>query len=198
MDTVSPETVLDEVPDALSNVETARLRFSAQDTNADAGVGYMCRLDYGDYEMCSDPKEYAGIAEGEYVFEVYALDAAGNWDETAAKHSFTVDRTPPPAPQITFPEEGFSSHNGHVRMGGSAAPGSKVEVFDEGMWDAPLDADIADSDSRLRRRVVNGRCGTFGGRAPFVGGRLRRGEKLLPPLHAADGGRILVGEQGRT
>lgn len=151
---MSPETVLDEVPDALSNVETARLRFSAQDTNADAGVGYMCRLDYGDYEMCSDPKEYAGIAEGEYVFEVYALDAAGNRDETAATHSFTVDRTPPPAPQITFPEEGFSSHDGHVRMGGSAAPGSKVEVFDEGMWDAPLDADIADSDGEWSMDVA--------------------------------------------
>ena len=114
----------------------------------------MCRLNSGDYELCSDPKEYAGIAEGEYVFEVYALDAAGNVDDTLETHSFTVDRTPPPAPQITFPDDGFSSRDGHVRMGGSAAPGSKVEVFAEGMWDAPLDEDMADSDGEWSMDVA--------------------------------------------
>lgn len=59
---------------------TATFAFSA----TEPGSTFDCRLDGGEYAPCTSPQGYASLALGSHVFEVRAIDAAGNVDPTPA------------------------------------------------------------------------------------------------------------------
>jgi hypothetical protein len=68
--------------------------------DAEAGVGFACKLDGGAFVDCASPKGYGGLHDGSHVFQVEAVDAAGN-TSSARSYAWTVDTTPPAAPTIT-------------------------------------------------------------------------------------------------
>jgi hypothetical protein len=73
---------------------TAAFEFVA----SEPGARFECRLDGGAWLTCTSPRSYANVPIGPHVFEVRAIDPAGNVDPTPAQHPWTVETPPPPSP----------------------------------------------------------------------------------------------------
>lgn len=54
------------------------------------GSTFQCRLDGKRFRPCGSPKKYAGLTPGAHLFEVRAIDSAGNADSSPARRKFTV------------------------------------------------------------------------------------------------------------
>ncbi|RHW28012.1 hypothetical protein D0Z08_06955 [Nocardioides immobilis] len=87
VDTVPPDTAIVSGPSGTITQTTAQFTF---DTLGEAAHRFRCRLDQLDWEACTSPKTYAGLAEGDHIFWVRAYDAAGNRDSTPARRDFRV------------------------------------------------------------------------------------------------------------
>ncbi len=60
--------------------------------------GFQCRIDSsddGDWEICSSPQRFSGLADGDHVVEIRAKDQAGNVDSTPEVLEWTIDQDPP-------------------------------------------------------------------------------------------------------
>jgi hypothetical protein len=93
--TPPPVPAIDAHPEDPSAQIGARFEFS----DAEAGVGFTCRIDDEQFAACDSPHDRTGLGEGTHRFEVRARDAAGNDSEPAA-FTWTIDLTAPPAPEI--------------------------------------------------------------------------------------------------
>jgi CSLREA domain-containing protein len=67
---------------------TAKFRFVSSEANST----FECRLDKKKFQPCRSPKKYKRLKPGKHVFEVRAIDAAGNRDKTPATRKFRVLR----------------------------------------------------------------------------------------------------------
>ncbi len=56
---------------------------------------FECQIDSEAWTPCSTPKSYVGLAAGDHVFRVRAIDRGGLVDPTPAERQFTVVPTPP-------------------------------------------------------------------------------------------------------
>jgi subtilisin family serine protease len=91
VDTTAPETVLGATPEDPTGSTSARFTFSSE-----AGARFECRIDNGGFASCASPHDFPGpLAEGSHTFEVVAIDAAGNRDQTPATYTWTVDTNLP-------------------------------------------------------------------------------------------------------
>ncbi|HEY5816621.1 MAG TPA: hypothetical protein VIS95_09845 [Solirubrobacterales bacterium] len=63
---------------------TAKFRF----VSSEAGSTFECKLDKKKFKPCRSPKKYKRLKPGKHVFQVRAVDAAGNRDKTPAKRKF--------------------------------------------------------------------------------------------------------------
>ena len=61
---------------------------------------FSCSLDGAAPRPCTSPFTPAALAEGAHTFAVRARDASGNVDASPATRAFTVDVTPPAAPEV--------------------------------------------------------------------------------------------------
>jgi Bacterial Ig-like domain len=86
VDTTAPETTIDSGPADPATGTEATFSFSADDASAT----FECRLDGGAWTACTSPEAVTGLASGAHVFEVRAVDAAGNADAVPAAHAWTV------------------------------------------------------------------------------------------------------------
>ncbi len=97
-DSTSPQTGIGSQPPTLTNSAAAGFDFSGADGGGAGVASFQCRIDSSqasDWQACSSPKSYAGLADGSHTFEVRAIDEAGNIDQTPASFTWTVDTTPP-------------------------------------------------------------------------------------------------------
>lgn len=90
-DTVAPDTRILSGPSRFVKSRTARLAFESTEANS----RFQCRLDGGSYASCSVPKVYRNLSDGRHVFQVRAIDSAGNVDGTPAVRRWTVDNSGP-------------------------------------------------------------------------------------------------------
>jgi len=69
------------------------LSFSFTSPDPDT-TGFECSLDPGAaaFAPCTSPKSYAGLANGDYTFQVRAKDAAGNLDEAPAEREVALEQ----------------------------------------------------------------------------------------------------------
>ncbi len=91
VDTSLPETTLTSTPEALTSDTSASFGFSSSEPAA----SFECRVDGAAFVACETGVTYEELSEGNHVFEVRAVDAAGNTDPTPARHTWTIDLTGP-------------------------------------------------------------------------------------------------------
>lgn len=89
LDVDAPETTLKPGVGSKLAQGTAKLRFVADEV----GSTFECKLDRGKVQPCRSPKTYKGLATGRHTFRVWATDAAGNRDKTAARRVFRVSES---------------------------------------------------------------------------------------------------------
>ena len=93
IDTVAPDTSITSAPASLSNSASATFSF----TSNESGVTFECRLNSAAFSACTSPTTYDALTNSTYSFQVRAVDAAGNTDDTPASHTWTVDTVAPNA-----------------------------------------------------------------------------------------------------
>ncbi|MFN2555466.1 MAG: Ig-like domain-containing protein [Nitriliruptorales bacterium] len=90
-DTEAPETTITSGPSKLTRDNAAGFAF----TSSEAGSSFMCSLDAGRSGYCTSPHQVGPLVDGSHTFRVWASDAAGNVDQTAAEYAWTIDTTAP-------------------------------------------------------------------------------------------------------
>lgn len=73
-----------------------------QFTSTEAGSTFQCSFGTGTFAACSSPDAVDVAGSGAQVFEVRAVDPAGNVDPTPAVYRWTSDLTPPKRPKVTI------------------------------------------------------------------------------------------------
>jgi hypothetical protein len=140
-DTTPPTTLITSHPMALDPGSAGSFTFTGNDdVTAPSALAFQVNLDNSPWQSVSSSNfAYQNLADGPHVFQVRAIDAAGNVDLHPPSYSWTIDATPPtltlPADQdvaattpdganVDFPRAGATDPHGPVILSYSAAPGS--------------------------------------------------------------------------
>jgi hypothetical protein len=117
-----PETVLDEMPAAMTAETSATFRYHSA-----TPATFRCVLDVVDVQPCdSGMVTYTNLREGDHVFWVSATSDGGEEPEPAY-YRWTIDRTPPPAPRIeTFPGSPANDNAPQIRVTSGAVEDVRV------------------------------------------------------------------------
>ena len=90
-DTAEPDTALTMTVFDPEDPASAEFHFEGADDRSEI-ERFECRLDGGPYEPCASPVLLDGLGEGRHVFEVRAVDGAGNTEQTPAQWFWLVER----------------------------------------------------------------------------------------------------------
>ncbi|MGE5097766.1 MAG: hypothetical protein ACM3SO_21695, partial [Betaproteobacteria bacterium] len=126
VDTAAPNTTITQGPDAIAAATSATFAFTASE-----GATFQCKLDAGPYGGCTSPQSYAALSSAAHTFSVYAIDAAGNVDGSAATWSWIVDAVAPDT-SITSGPSGTVAQNGAAFAFASTETGSTFECRVDG------------------------------------------------------------------
>ncbi len=88
IDRDAPETELTDIPSDPSSSRNISFGFSSSDPEAT----FECQLDNGGFDVCTSPQTYIGLGYGYHLFEVRAVDVAGNPDPTPSSFGWTINR----------------------------------------------------------------------------------------------------------
>jgi hypothetical protein len=100
-DTTPPDTSFTSAP--VSGILSADATFTF--VANELGATFLCQLDEEGFVPCASSVSYTGLAVGTHAFEVRAIDAAGNLDQTAAIHTWTIEAPLEPTPSSTASPE---------------------------------------------------------------------------------------------
>lgn len=89
-DTTPPETTIDSGPGKRKKLRKRRAAFGFSST--EAGSTFECRVVPKPFSSCTSPTKRKRLKRGKRKFEVRAIDAAGNVDQTPASKRFKVPR----------------------------------------------------------------------------------------------------------
>jgi hypothetical protein len=123
----APDTIVRRSSDDLTSGRTASFEFSSPD---DGNATFECSLDGEAFVPCESRRQYQDLPDGEHVFRVRAVDAAGNRDPSPAERRFVIDAGAPGAPVILSPAQSSTDNDGNFSISGSAEPGSTVGLYD--------------------------------------------------------------------
>jgi hypothetical protein len=91
VDTQAPDTTITSGPMTITFATTATFTFTGSDAlTAASDLTYECRVDVGAWSACNSPKVLVALTVGTHVFDVRAIDKAGNVDATPASYSWEV------------------------------------------------------------------------------------------------------------
>jgi CSLREA domain-containing protein len=93
-DTTPPNTTIDSGPELVTVNDSASFSFSSDEDD----VTFECSLDGGPFAACTSPQEYTTLSVAVHTFQVRAIDAADNEDDSPAEYTWEV--TPPPVPVV--------------------------------------------------------------------------------------------------
>ena len=178
VDTIAPDTAIESGPDALTNTPSASFTYSGGDR-------YECKLDDGAWGDC---RAYQGLADGEHRFQVRAIDAAGNTDDSPATRTWTVDTIAPDTTIGSGPAALTNSRSASFTYSG----GDRVECGSTAAsWAACRDTytDLADREHLLEARASTRPATPISHRRRTRGlstrSRRRRGSSPGPPRSPA-------------
>ncbi len=151
VDTVAPDTGITGGPSGPTSSKSARFTYQGDTLGGTAIAGYECRIDDGAWGACA---EYTDLAEGEHRFQVRAIDAAGNTDDSPATETWTVDTIAPDTVIESGPDALTNSRSASFTYSGGDRHECKL---DDGDWATCRDnyTDLADGDHRLQARAVD-------------------------------------------
>ncbi len=129
-DTTAPETSIDSSPPALTNAASASFAFSGTDAGGSGIASFECRRDGAAFAPCTSPQAYAALADGAHSFEVRAIDAAGNADQTPATFTWTIDTAAPNTTIDSSPPALTNAGSANFAFSGTDAGGSGVASFE--------------------------------------------------------------------
>ena len=89
VDAKAPATEVTEAPEEFS--QDSRFEFASSEKHS----SFECKVDDGEYQACTSPKRYPGLADGRHRFRVRTIDRAGNPDPSPASRKWTLDTRPP-------------------------------------------------------------------------------------------------------
>ena len=125
VDTLPPETTIDDGPTDVSHKPTATFTLTSE-----AGASFECRLDRHSWGDCG---AVSGLDGGKHVMRTRARDRAGNVDPTPAIWSWRVDL--PPETAITAGPSGPTSSTSAAFQFSSDDSSAIFECkLDEGSW----------------------------------------------------------------
>ncbi len=78
-------------------------------TGENAFATFKCSVDNGAYGSCTSPLNLTGLADGPHSVKVKQYDRAGNESATRSSATWTVDTSPPDAPQLSGAPAGLTS-----------------------------------------------------------------------------------------
>ncbi len=129
-----PETRLEEKPAGRTAEATATFRYVSSESDAT----FECALDGAGFEPCpGDGQEYRDLSPGKHAFQVRAVDAAGNRDETPATHGWTITQAKPAEkrrggdeqrPDADAPNPGPEDGPAEPRDGDATPPETTIEA----------------------------------------------------------------------
>jgi hypothetical protein len=91
VDTQAPDTTITSGPMTITFATTATFTFTGSDAlTAASDLTYECRVDGGAWSACNSPKVLVALTVGTHVFDVRAIDKAGNVDTTPASFQWTI------------------------------------------------------------------------------------------------------------
>ena len=94
IDLSAPETEITGGPTTITASTSAA--FTYRSPGEPSITTYRCRMDGGEWTSCDGGEaSFEGLADGEYTFEVIAIDSTGIADPTPATWSWEVDTAPP-------------------------------------------------------------------------------------------------------
>ena len=132
-----PVATITSGPPVISNNVHPQFTF----TSSEPAPRFQCR-DYipadppGNFVDCDSPHTVRDVTDGQHIFEVRALDAAGTPGEPDS-YSFTVDTVAPTQPTITEPDDGTVLREGGVFLQGQTDQMTSVDIYDNGAFFAP-------------------------------------------------------------
>jgi hypothetical protein len=164
VDLTAPSASITSHPVDPSPGGTASFKYSSNET----GSKFECRLTpiEASFAACNtQPKVYSKLADGDYEFEVRAIDAAGNVQLSPASFPWTVDNsladmTPPETSIGARPTDPSSSSTASFTYS-STEPGSTFECKLDGSPFAACDssgvtyADLADGPHTFQVRAID-------------------------------------------
>lgn len=99
-----PKGKITVFPASLANSATAAFTFAS----SDPGAHYQCAIDsIGAFADCTSPASFGPLGEGQHVFYLKAIDAAGRWATTSKK--WTIDLTAPTVTLLSHPPDPSTS-----------------------------------------------------------------------------------------
>lgn len=90
VDLTPPETTITSGPSGPTASTDATFTFSSPE----AGSTFECSLDGGGFSGCSSPKTYSSLSDGGHVFQVRAVDRAGNVDGSPDRRDWSAHSPP--------------------------------------------------------------------------------------------------------
>jgi hypothetical protein len=131
VDTVAPTVEITSAPSSPTKQGSIQIDF----TSPDAGATFECThtAPGGTPESagCTSPWTTDVTADGDHVFSVVAIDAAGNRSAPASR-TILVDRVAPDPPVITLPAVNAVLGSSFVLEGTTAGGATTINLFDNG------------------------------------------------------------------
>ncbi|GAB4211275.1 MAG: hypothetical protein OHK0022_45610 [Roseiflexaceae bacterium] len=163
VDIQDPNTLFTTPPPAFTNL-TATFTFTIDDENPGPGTGllkYECRVDSEvNWTNCTTPRTLSNLSQGSHTFRVRAYDKAGNFDGSAAQHTWQVDRT---APTLTVTDPITTSASSDVTFTFSASDAlsglnrtqCKVDTGTFMDCTSPFQATVTDGNHTFQFRAID-------------------------------------------
>lgn len=114
VDTAAPDTTITSGPSGTTTGASVEFGFASDDP----GATFLCALDGAAPALCWSPAALSDLAHGRHVFEVSAVDSAGNVDPTPARRVWTVDATAPVVEIVEPRAPGVYAQGARVPVGG--------------------------------------------------------------------------------
>jgi hypothetical protein len=165
IDTTDPGTAVASSPDPVTAATSAAFTYQGDAGTGSAVAGYECRLDETAFQACPVAGvSYTDLAAGGHRFEVRAVDAVGNVDDSPAVATWTIDLLPPDSTITAGPPAQDRAAEATFAFDAEDAGGSTVAQYecrvDDGSFQSCVSpftvTDLSRTVHTLRVRAIDG------------------------------------------